>query len=82
MSTIFSKIINGEVPADIVYRDELVTCFRDINPVAPTHVLIIPNREIATVNDFEDGDEHLIGHMVLVARRIARRRASPTAAIA
>ena len=72
MSTIFSKIINGEVPADIVYRDELVTCFRDINPVAPTHVLIIPNREIATVNDFEDGDEHLIGHMVLVARRIAR----------
>ena len=71
MSTIFSKIINGEVPADIVYRDELVTCFRDINPVAPTHVLIIPNREIATVNDFEDGDEHLIGHMVLVARRIA-----------
>ena len=72
MSTIFSKIINGEVPADIVYRDELVTCFRDINPVAPTHVLIIPNREIATVNDFEDADEHLIGHMVLVARRIAR----------
>ena len=72
MSTIFSKIINGEVPADVVYRDEFVTCFRDINPVAPTHVLIIPNREIATVNDFEDGDEHLIGHMVLVARRIAR----------
>ena len=72
MSTIFSKIINGEVPADVVYRDELVTCFRDINPVAPTHVLIIPNREIATVNDFEDADEHLIGHMVLVARRIAR----------
>lgn len=72
MSTIFSKIINGEVPADVVYRDELVTCFRDINPVAPTHVLIIPNREIATVNDFEDADDHLIGHMVLVARRIAR----------
>ena len=72
MSTIFSKIINGEVPADIVYRDDLVTCFRDINPVAPTHVLIVPNREIATVNDFEDGDEHLIGHMVLVAGRIAR----------
>ena len=72
MSTIFSKIINGEVPADIVYRDDLVTCFRDINPAAPTHVLIIPNREIATVNDFEDGDEQLVGHMVLVAGRIAR----------
>ena len=72
MSTIFSKIINGEVPADIVYWDDLVTCFRDINPAAPTHVLIIPNREIATVNDFEDGDEQLVGHMVLVAARIAR----------
>ena len=72
MSTIFSNIINGEVPADIVYRDDLVTCFRDINPAAPTHVLIIPNREIATVNDFEDGDEQLVGHMVLVAARIAR----------
>ena len=72
MSTIFSKIIKGEVPADVVYRDDLVICFRDINPVAPTHVLIVPNREIPTVNDFEDGDEQLIGHMVLVAGRIAR----------
>ena len=72
MSTIFSRIVKGEVPADIVYQDDLVTCFRDVNPVAPTHILIIPNREIATVDDFEDGDEHLAGHMLLVARRIAR----------
>ena len=72
MSTIFSKIINGELPADIVYQDDLVTCFRDINPVAPTHILIIPNREIATANDLEEGDEHLAGYMLLVARRIAR----------
>ena len=73
MSTIFSRIVNGELPADIVYQDGLVTCFRDIHPVAPTHILIIPNREIATVNDFEEGDEHLAGHMLLVARRIARQ---------
>lgn len=72
MPTIFSRIIEGDLPADIVYRDDLVTCFRDINPLAPTHVLIVPNREIATVNDFEDADAHLAGHMLLVARRIAR----------
>ena len=72
MSTIFSKIVRGELPADIVYQDELVTCFRDIEPVASTHILIIPNREIATANDLEDGDERLAGHMLLVARRLAR----------
>ena len=72
MPTIFSKIIDGELPADIVYRDDLVTCFRDINPVAPTHILIVPNCEIASVNDFEETDERLAGHMLLVARRLAR----------
>jgi histidine triad (HIT) family protein len=73
MSTIFSKIIAGEVPADIVHRDERVTCFRDINPAAPTHILIVPNREIPTVNDLEDSDEALAGHMLLTARRLAER---------
>ena len=73
MSTIFSKIIAGEVPADIVYRDDRVTAFRDINPAAPTHVLIVPNREIPTVNDLTEQDEALAGHMLLVARDIAKR---------
>ena len=73
MSTIFSKIIAGEVPADILYQDDRVTAFRDINPAAPTHVLIVPNREIPTVNDLADEDEALAGHMLLVARDLARR---------
>ena len=72
MSTIFSKIIAGDVPADIVYRDERVTAFRDISPAAPTHILIVPNREIPTVNDLADEDEALAGHMLLVARDIAK----------
>jgi len=71
MSTIFSRIISGDAPADIVYRDEQVTCFRDIAPKAPTHILIVPNREIPTVNDLEEDDAMLIGHMVLVAKRLA-----------
>jgi len=71
MSTIFSRIIAGEVPADVVYRDERVTCFRDIAPKAPTHILIVPNREIPTVNDLREEDAELVGHMVLVAKRLA-----------
>jgi histidine triad (HIT) family protein len=71
MSTIFAKIIAGEAPADIVYRDEQVTCFRDIVPKAPTHILIVPNREIATVNDLMPDDAQLVGHMMLVAKRLA-----------
>lgn len=71
MSTIFSKIINGEAPADIVYRDERVTAFRDINPAAPTHILVVPNKFIPTVNDLEEADAALVGHMVLVAKQLA-----------
>ena len=72
MTTIFSKIIAGELPADIVFQDERVTAFRDINPAAPTHVLIVPNKAIPTADDIEPDDEALIGHMVLTAQRIAR----------
>lgn len=71
MSTIFSKIIAGEIPADIVYQDELVTAFRDINPQAPTHILIVPNKEIATVNDLEEEDEQVAGRLLLVAKKLA-----------
>ena len=72
MSTLFSKIITGEIPADIIYQDELVTAFRDIEPQAPIHILIVPNQEIPTVNDIKTQDEKLIGHMFTAARRIAR----------
>ena len=70
--TIFTKIINKEIPADIVYQDDLVTAFRDINPQAPTHVLIIPNKIIPTVDDVVAEDEETIGRMFTVARTIAR----------
>ncbi len=70
--TIFSKIINRDIPADIVYEDDEVLAFRDINPQAPTHVLIIPKLEIATVNDIQPEQAELVGKLVLVAQRIAR----------
>lgn len=73
MSTIFARIVAGELPADIVYQDERVTAFRDINPAAPTHILIIPNKAIATVNDIDDDDAALMGHLFIVARDLARQ---------
>ncbi len=71
MTTVFSKIIAGEAQADVVYRDERVTAFKDIQPAAPVHILIVPNREIPTVNDLCETDAELVGHMVLVAKKLA-----------
>ncbi len=73
MASIFSKIIAGEIPGDIVYRDELVTAFRDINPQAPTHILIVPNKEIPTVNEVTEADEVAMGRMILAAKKIAEQ---------
>jgi len=70
--TIFSKIIRKEIPADVVYQDDLVTAFRDINPRAPSHILIIPNKLIPTVNDIEEQDELVMGRMFTVARKLAK----------
>ncbi|OCG18720.1 MULTISPECIES: HIT domain-containing protein [unclassified Gilliamella] len=69
--TIFSKIIRREIPADIVFQDDKVTAFRDISPQAPTHILIIPNKLIPTVNDIKEEDEVILGHMMVVAAKIA-----------
>ena len=69
--TIFSKIINHELPADIVYEDDDVLAFHDINPQAPVHVLVVPKTEIATVNDIKPEQAVLIGKMVLAAQKIA-----------
>ena len=71
MMTIFSKIIKREIPADIVYQDDLVTAFRDINPQAPTHILIVPNKVIPTVNDVTAEDEATLGHLFVVAAKLA-----------
>ena len=73
MSNIFEKIVNGEMEADIVHQDDRVTAFRDISPKAPTHILIVPNKVIPTVNDITEDDEALVGHMFVVARDLARR---------
>ena len=69
--TIFSKIIRKEIPADIVYQDEWVTAFRDISPQAKTHILIIPNKLIPTVNDVQPEDEAMLGRIFSVAAKIA-----------
>ena len=71
--TIFSKIIRREIPSDIVYQDELVTAFRDISPQAPTHILIIPNILIPTVNDVKTENEVALGRMLTVAAKIAEQ---------
>ena len=71
MSTIFSKIVAGEAPANILFQDEYVTAFRDIHPAAPTHVLIIPNKEIPTVNDIMEEDVETMGRLFLTAKKIA-----------
>ncbi|MDO4626377.1 MAG: purine nucleoside phosphoramidase [Pasteurellaceae bacterium] len=71
--TIFSKIIRKEIPADIVYQDELVTAFRDIAPQAQTHILIIPNKLIPTVNEVSTQDEMALGRLFTVAAKIAQQ---------
>jgi histidine triad (HIT) family protein len=68
---VFCKIVAGEIPSTQVYQDEQVTAFRDINPAAPTHVLIIPNQHIASVNDLGTEHEALVGHLFSVAKQIA-----------
>jgi histidine triad (HIT) family protein len=73
MATIFSKIISREIPADIVYQDDDVTAFRDIEPQAPVHILIVPKKEIPTVNDIAEDDERLIGKLFTAARKIAAK---------
>ena len=68
---LFCKIRDGEIPCDKVYEDDDVTAFRDVNPQASTHILIIPKKHIATINDLESEDSALIGVMVLAAKKLA-----------
>lgn len=72
MSTIFKKIIDKEIPADIVYEDDLCLAFRDIDPKAPTHILIIPKKEIPSMAEVSENDKELIGHLYLIASKIAK----------
>ena len=73
MTTIFAKIIRGEIPSDMVYQDELVTAFRDISPMAPTHIMTVPSKVIPTVNDLTEDDELTAGRMFTVAKKLAEQ---------
>lgn len=73
MTTLFSKIIAREIPADIVYEDEHCLAFRDINPQAPIHVLLVPKQEISRLTDANGEDQVLLGHLLLAAGTVARQ---------
>jgi histidine triad (HIT) family protein len=73
MECIFCRIVAGELPSDTLYQDEQVMAFRDINPLAPTHVLIIPKRHITSLADMSDDETSIIGHMAAVANQLARQ---------
>jgi histidine triad (HIT) family protein len=73
MPTIFSRIIARELPADIVYEDELCLAFKDIHPQAPVHILVVPRKEIARLADAQPEDQALLGHLLLAVGKIARQ---------
>ncbi len=70
---LFLRIVRREIPADIVFQDDRVTAFRDIRPQAPVHILIVPNQRIATAADVDDAHEAVLGHMFVVAARVAEQ---------
>ena|SRR5688572_16529711 len=70
---LFCKIIAGSIPATVVYKDENMTAFRDINPQAPTHILIIPNRHLVSVSAAETGDANLLGTLLLMGKQLAEK---------
>ncbi len=72
METIFSKIIRKEIPADVVYEDEQVLAFRDIHPVAPVHILVIPKEEILSLAEIEENNKELLGHILWVVHQLAK----------
>ncbi len=74
MNCIFCKIINKEIPADIVYQDDEIIAFKDIAPVAPVHLLIIPKKHISPADDLELKDKELIGQLFLIAQKIAKEQ--------
>jgi histidine triad (HIT) family protein len=72
--TLFEKIIDREIPGDIVHEDDLCVCFRDISAQAPVHLLLVPRRPIPRVAEAQDGDQSLLGHLLLTARKLAEQQ--------
>lgn len=73
MACLFCRIVAGEIPSDIVHQDDAVVAFRDVNPQAPTHILLVPRRHIATLNDVTAADEPLLGRLERIAAQLAAR---------
>ncbi|KTD19704.1 histidine triad nucleotide-binding protein [Legionella londiniensis] len=71
MDCLFCKIIGGDIPAKVIFENSEIMAFRDIKPQAPTHVLVVPKKHIATIADADTGDERLLGQMILAAKKIA-----------
>jgi histidine triad (HIT) family protein len=71
---LFCRIVGGTIPASIVYRDEQVTAFHDIEPRAPVHVLVVPNQHVTSINDLEEGHEATIGHLMRITRVVAQEQ--------
>jgi histidine triad (HIT) family protein len=74
IETIFSKIIKREIPADIVYEDDLALAFRDVNPQAPVHILVIPKEAISKISEAKPQDQPLLGHLLLVCGKVAKEQ--------
>ncbi|MBK89571.1 MAG: histidine triad nucleotide-binding protein [Chloroflexi bacterium] len=73
MDTIFSKIINKEIPSDILYEDDLCIAINDINPKAKIHLLIIPKKQIENINSANDDDQIILGHLLMVCKKLAKQ---------
>ena len=73
MDCLFCKIVRQEIPATVLYQDETIVAFRDIRPQAPSHLLVIPRKHIATINDTDETDAPLLGHMILTAKQLAKK---------
>jgi len=71
--TIFGKIIRGEIPADIIYEDDLCLAFKDISPQAPTHILVIPKKPIPCLDNAEENDTSLLGHLLIIVKKVAKQ---------
>ena len=78
MDCVFCKIIAGQIPSDVVYTDDKVIAFRDISPMAPVHLLIIPREHISTLNEINESQTSLVGHMVYVAKQLAKQQGIAT----
>ncbi len=71
---LFCKIVNNKIPTDFLYEDDVVVVFKDIHPQAPVHLLIVPKKHIRSINDLEEEDKKIVGHMAMIGRQMAKEQ--------